>query len=159
MDAQSRERPRPGAWRPRCDPRRGKPPGKKSQAVDAVYCVTIEAENGAPPTEAGIEAEIEQGTNMAEVAAEIGIEQFVYSSVAGADSETGIPNFESKYDIERRILALGLPATILRPVTMMQNYERQREVIEDGILASPLPRASRCRPSTPETSVRSPPPR
>lgn len=108
------------------------------ETVDAVYCVTIEAESGTTPTEAGIEAEIEQGTNMAEVAAEIGIEQFVFSSVAGAERDTGIPNFESKYDIEQRIHDLGLPATILRPVTIMQNYERQREVILNGTLASPL---------------------
>ena len=108
------------------------------EVVDAVYCVTVEAESGTAPTEAGIEAEIKQGTNMAEVAAEIGIEQFVYSSVAGAERDTGIPNFESKYDIERRIHDLGLPATILRPVTIMQNYERQREVILNGTLASPL---------------------
>lgn len=108
------------------------------ETVDAVYCVTVEAESGAMPTEAGIEAEIEQGTNMAEVAAEVGVEQFVYSSVAGAERATGIPNFESKYDVERRIRDLGLPATILRPVTIMQNYERQRELILNGTLASPL---------------------
>ncbi|WP_227356092.1 NmrA/HSCARG family protein [Haladaptatus salinisoli] len=108
------------------------------EAVDAVYCVTIEAESGTIPTEAGIEAEIEQGTNMAEVASENGIEQFVFSSVTGAERDTGIPNFESKYDIEQRIHDLGLPATILRPVTIMQNYERQREMILNGTLASPL---------------------
>ncbi|WP_231189530.1 NmrA/HSCARG family protein [Haladaptatus sp. DYF46] len=108
------------------------------ETVDAVYCVTIEAESGTTPTEAGIEAEIEQGTNMAEVAAENGIEHFVFSSVAGAERDTGIPNFESKYDIEQRIYDLGLSATILRPVTIMQNYERQRETILNGNLASPL---------------------
>lgn len=109
-----------------------------AEIVDAVYCVTIEAESGTTPTAAGIEAEIEQGTNMAEVAAESGVEHFVFSSVAGAERDTGIPNFESKYNIEQRIHDLGLPATILRPVTFMQNYERQREAILNGTLASPL---------------------
>ncbi|MFB9808033.1 NmrA/HSCARG family protein [Haladaptatus pallidirubidus] len=129
------------------------------ETVDAIYCVTIEVESGTTPTEAGIEAEIEQGTNMAEVAAEIGIEHFVFSSVAGAERDTGIPNFESKYDIEQRVHDLGLPATILRPVTIMQNYERQREVILNGNLVSPSPRVPRCRWSMSETSARLPPPR
>ncbi len=100
------------------------------KAVDAVYCVTTPAE--------GVDAEIEQGTNMVEVAADGRIEHFVFSSARGAERDTGIPHFDSKYAVEQRIRDLELPATIIRPVAFMQNYEYQREVILNGTLASPL---------------------
>lgn len=101
------------------------------EEVECVYCVTTFFE-------AGTDTEVEQGTNMAEAAAEAGVEQFVFSSVGGADRDTGLAHFESKHRIERRIEELGLPATIVRPVYFMQNFEGQREEIEGGTLAQPL---------------------
>jgi uncharacterized protein YbjT (DUF2867 family) len=99
--------------------------------VDAVFCVT-------QFFTAGHEGEVEHGTNLAEVAADVGVEHFVFSSVGGAERDTGIPHFDSKYEIEERIRDLGLPATIIRPVFFMQNFEGQREDITDGTLALPL---------------------
>jgi uncharacterized protein YbjT (DUF2867 family) len=87
---------------------------------------------------AGHEGEVEHGTNLAEVAADVGVEHFVFSSVGGAERDTGIPHFDSKYEIEERIRDLGLPATIIRPVFFMQNFEGQREDITDGTFALPL---------------------
>ncbi len=100
------------------------------EVVDAVYCVTTPAE--------GVATEIEQGTNMAEVAVDAGIEHFVFSSARGAERDTGVPHFDSKYEVEQRIHDLGLPATIIRPVAFMQGYERQREAILNGTFALPL---------------------
>ena len=75
---------------------------------------------------------------MAEVAADVGVDHFVFSSVGGAERGTGIPHFDSKWQIERRVRELDLPATIIRPVFFMQNFERQREDIMEGTLALPL---------------------
>ena len=99
--------------------------------VDAVFCVT-------QFFTAGHDGEIEHGTNVAEVAADIGVDHFVFSSVGGAERDTGIPHFDSKWQIEQRVRELDLPATIIRPVFFMQNFERQREDIMDGTLALPL---------------------
>lgn len=100
------------------------------ETVDAVYCVTTPAE--------GIDTEIEQGTNMAEVAADAGIEHVVFSSAQGAEHNTGVPHWDSKYEIEQRLHNLELPTTTIRIAALMQNYERQREMILNGTLASPL---------------------
>ena len=99
--------------------------------ADAVYAMTNF-------WEAGYEGEIEQGTNLAEVAAEVGIDHYVFSSVGGADRDTGISHFDSKWEIERRIRELDLPATVVRPVFFMQNFEGMREDIEGGTLATGL---------------------
>lgn len=107
---------------------------KVVEAVDAVYCMTHFS--------AGYHGEVEQGTNMAEVAAAAGIEQFVFSSVGGAERNTGVPHFESKWEVEQRIRDLDLPATIIRPVFFMQNFEMQRETIANGTVAFPLAEGS-----------------
>lgn len=88
--------------------------------------------------EAGYDEEIEQGTNLAEVADEEGVDHFVFSSVGGAERDTGISHFDSKWEIEERIRELDLPATIVRPVFFMQNFEGMREDIEQGTLAMGL---------------------
>lgn len=98
------------------------------EAVDAVFCVTT-GENGEA------DAEIEQGTNMADVAADAGIEHFVFSSAPG---DTGVPHWDAKHAVEQHIHDLELPATFIRPAAFMQNFERQRETILNGILAFPL---------------------
>lgn len=53
--------------------------------VDGVYCVT-------DFYEAGYDGEVAQGKNMTEVADNAGIEYFVFSSVGGAERDTGIPH-------------------------------------------------------------------
>src|SRR5262245_29766781 len=50
--------------------------------------------------EGGVRREVEQGTRLAELAQEVGVVHFVYSSVQSADHDTGIPHFESKWQIE-----------------------------------------------------------
>lgn len=69
----------------------------------------------------GIEAEVRQGKSVAQTAAETSVGHLVYSSVGGADRHSAVPHFESKWEIERHIRELGLPATILRPVFFMEN--------------------------------------
>jgi uncharacterized protein YbjT (DUF2867 family) len=99
--------------------------------VDAVFGVTNFWEHG-------YDHEVQEGTNLAEVAADVGVEHFVFSSVGGAERDTNISHFDSKYEIEERIRELDLPATIVRPVFFMQNFEGMRESIENGTLAMAL---------------------
>ncbi len=47
----------------------------------------------------------------------------VYSSVAGADRETGVAHFASKARVEEYIWSIGATATVLRPVFFMENWE------------------------------------
>jgi uncharacterized protein YbjT (DUF2867 family) len=62
----------------------------------------------------------------------------VFSSVGGAERETGIPHFDSKFEIEVMIDDSGLPATLVRPVFFAQNLEGFRDSIEEGTLAMGL---------------------
>ena len=71
----------------------------------------------------GIAGEIRQGQNLANAAAgNAEVKHFIYSSAAGAPLKTGVPFFDSKAAIEDHIRALGLPATIFRPVYFMFNF-------------------------------------
>jgi uncharacterized protein YbjT (DUF2867 family) len=65
------------------------------------------------PFEDGTEGETRRGKLMADIAKENGIEHLVYSSVANADKNTGIPHFESKYKVEQHIKSLGIPLSVL----------------------------------------------
>lgn len=87
---------------------------------------------------AGVEGEVKQGKAFARAAKDAGVKHFVYSSVGGAERKTGIPHFESKWEIENEIRKLDLPATILRPVFFMDNWVRSRKEILEGRLLNPL---------------------
>lgn len=90
------------------------------------------------PFEAGYEGEEIEGINIADISAEEGVRHFVYSSVAGAESDTGPGWVVSKHHIEQHIQQLGLPATVWRPVTFMENFLRQKDEILSGKLAGSL---------------------
>jgi uncharacterized protein YbjT (DUF2867 family) len=80
--------------------------------------------------------EVFQGKTLAEAAKAANIAHFVYSSAAGADQHTGVPEQESKYAIEQSIHSLDLPATILRPTFLMENF--QIPALRQSILAGSL---------------------
>lgn len=88
--------------------------------------------------EAGYDGEVQQGRNLADLAKRMDIAHFVQSSVGSAREETSVPHFESKAEIEAHVEQLGLPATILRPVFFMQNWEAMRAQIFHGRLQQPL---------------------
>ena len=85
---------------------------------------------------AGAKREVQQGKNLAEVARKARVEHLVYSSVGGAERNSGIDHWESKWEIEKYIRKLGLPSTILRPVAFMENYYVDQ--VEIGILRGKL---------------------
>jgi uncharacterized protein YbjT (DUF2867 family) len=70
---------------------------------------------------AGSDGERRHGINLAEAVAHAGAPRLVYVSGAGADRPTDVPVFESKRAVEERIRALGLDATVLAPVYLMEN--------------------------------------
>lgn|SRR5690606_9093354 len=72
--------------------------------------------------EVGFDGEIRQGKNVADAAKAANVQHFVYTSVGGAERNSGIPHFESKWQIEQHIGQLGLPTTIFRPVAFMENF-------------------------------------
>ena len=89
------------------------------------------------PFEDGTEGEIRRGKLMADIAKENNIEHLLYSSVAKADKNTGIPHFESKYKVEQHIKNLGIPYTIIGPTFFMENLLGPG--LEQGQLDLPLP--------------------
>jgi uncharacterized protein YbjT (DUF2867 family) len=72
--------------------------------------------------EKGIEKEITQGITLATLGKEYGVKHFLYSSVYGADQNTGVPHIDSKFKIENRVKQLGLPFTIIRPTSLYENF-------------------------------------
>jgi uncharacterized protein YbjT (DUF2867 family) len=88
----------------------------------------------------GARREVQQGRNLAEAGKKAGIAHFVYSSVGGAERNSGIDHWESKWEIEKHIRGLGLPATMLRPVAFMENcYIDQVEIaLLKGKLMDPI---------------------
>jgi len=80
----------------------------------------------------GAKREVLQGKNVAAAAKKANVQHLIYSSVGGAERKTGIPHWESKWEIENSIRSLHLPATILRPVAFMESYYIDQ--VELGIL-------------------------
>ena len=92
------------------------------------------------PFEDGTEGEIRRGKLMADIAKENKVEHLVYSSVANANKNTGIPHFESKYKVEQHIKNLGIPHTIIGPTFFMENLLGPG--LENGQLTLPLSSSS-----------------
>ena len=84
----------------------------------------------------GITGEIQQGKNTADAAKSCNVKHLIYSSVGGAERNSGIAHFESKFVVEEYIRSINLPATILRPVSFMENY--YIPIVEKGILKGRL---------------------
>ena len=110
-------------------------PASVRRAVEGAYGV-FSVQNF---MEAGFDGEIRQGKIIADAAKAAGVQHFVYSSVVSPDRRTGLPHFESKWQIEQHIGQGGLSHTILRPAFFMQNwYSYTREPILNGTLPLPL---------------------
>ncbi len=68
--------------------------------ADAVFAMST-------PFEAGMGAETQQGVTVADAAKAAGA-YLVYTSVGSADKKTGIPHFDSKYEVEKHIAKIGV---------------------------------------------------
>jgi uncharacterized protein YbjT (DUF2867 family) len=105
---------------------------KQLQGVYGVCCILT--------YEHGIKKEILQGIGLADVAKQNNIGHFVYSSVIACDLNTGIPHWESKALIEEHIKKTGLPYTIIRPASLLENFliPQVKGRILKGNLPSPV---------------------
>ena len=83
----------------------------------------------------GIKREVQQWKNIAEAARKVGAEHFVYSSVDGAERNTGITRWETK-EVEKHLRNLKLPMTVVRPVSFMETYQILE--VEVGLLKGKL---------------------
>jgi len=86
----------------------------------------------------GTDAETRQGIAATDAAKAAGV-HLVFTSVGSANRQTGIPHFDSKYEVEKHIAKIGVRATILAPVAFMENLYFIREQLAKGIYASALP--------------------
>ncbi|MEW2288462.1 NmrA family NAD(P)-binding protein [Streptomyces sp. NPDC047841] len=91
------------------------------------------------PFEAGVDAEVDQGRAILAAAADARVPHLVFSSVAGADQDSGVPHFQSKARIEAELAAGDVPYTILGPTYFFDNALGGAERILDGVLDLPLP--------------------
>jgi uncharacterized protein YbjT (DUF2867 family) len=88
----------------------------------------------------GTEGETRRGRAVAESAARADVPLVVYSSVGGAERETGIPHFESKRRVEEVLTGL-VPAVFVRPTFFMENLSRAlgAEDAPEFVLRLPIP--------------------
>jgi len=84
----------------------------------------------------GAKREVRQGKNVADAAKRARVPHLLYSSVGGADRGAEITHWRTKWQIELYIRELGLPATVLRPVSFMETYYIPD--VEKGILQGRL---------------------
>ncbi|MFG1603189.1 NmrA/HSCARG family protein [Actinoplanes sp. NPDC049265] len=92
-------------------------------------------------TLADIEGETRQGVALVDASVAAAVPHLVFSSVGGAERDSGVPHFESKRRVEEHLEKSGLPATIVRPVAFMENFSFLAPAVENGeiVLRMPLP--------------------
>src|SRR6266550_2876191 len=107
---------------------------RASRGVDTVFAMST-------PFEGGDKKETREGINIVRATAKVGVQHLVYTSVAGADRATGIPHFDSKFEVEKEIRRSGVPFTIVAPVFFMENFlaDWMAAGIARGSIAMALP--------------------
>lgn len=89
------------------------------------------------PGNLAAEDEVRHGISIANIAAETGINHFVYSSGASVGNElTGVPRFDAKPRIEAHIRQLDMTTTIIRPMIFMEMLVRPGFGLDQGRLVS-----------------------
>ncbi len=68
----------------------------------------------------GFDREVVQGRNVADAAADAGVEHVVYASAGKDEAAHGIPSWEAKRQVEAHMRGLGLSFTSLRPQALME---------------------------------------
>jgi uncharacterized protein YbjT (DUF2867 family) len=111
---------------------------RAARGVDTVFAMST-------PFEAGAKTETNEGINIVRAAVRVRVKHLVYSSVAGADRASGIPHFDSKFEVEKEIRRSGIPFTIVAPVFFMENFlaEWMAAGIAQGSIAIAVPATRR----------------
>ena len=85
----------------------------------------------------GYDGEVRQGKRLIDAAVEEGVEHVVLTSVAGADESTGIPHFDSKWEVEQYLHQTDINWSIVRPVEFMDNWLWSVDQVKGGHLVDP----------------------
>ncbi|PWW60210.1 NmrA/HSCARG family protein [Actinokineospora spheciospongiae] len=88
-----------------------------------------------------VEAETRQGVALVDAVVSAAVPNVVFSSVGGAERDSGVPHFESKRRVEEHLEKSGLHATLVRPVAFMDNFASPGPTVDNGevVLRWPLP--------------------
>ncbi|WP_193081647.1 NmrA/HSCARG family protein [Brevibacterium aurantiacum] len=106
------------------------------RGATAAFAMTTFAGRG------GTRSEIEHGRAIGSAAERADVNRLVYSSVGGAERETGILHFESKRRVEEHLEALDLETTFIRPTFFMDNFASFSQPSMDGdtlVVRLPIP--------------------
>jgi uncharacterized protein YbjT (DUF2867 family) len=103
---------------------------KALQGATSLFAMTT-------PFGGGTQAETRQGISAADAAKAAGV-HLVFTSVGSADRRTGVPHFDSKYEIEKHIAKIGVRASVLAPVYFMENLYFGKQQLAKGFYATPL---------------------
>jgi uncharacterized protein YbjT (DUF2867 family) len=98
------------------------------------------------PFEGGTQAETRQGMSAADAAKAAGV-HLVFTSVGSANRQTGVPHFDSKYEVEKHIAKIGVRATVLAPVYFMENLYFRKRAAREGHLRHAAPTDETARAS------------
>src|SRR6267378_267392 len=111
---------------------------RAARGVDTVFAMST-------PYERGADTETREGINILRAASAVGVTHLVYTSVAGADRASGIPHFDSKFEVEKEMRRSGVPFTIVAPVFFMENFlaDWLAAGIAKGSIAMALPATRR----------------
>src|SRR5258706_3308904 len=90
------------------------------------------------PFGGGTAAETRQGVAAADAAKAAGV-HLVFTSVNSANRRTGVPHFDSKYEVEKHIAKIGARATILATAFFMESLYYGKEQLAKGIYPVALP--------------------
>lgn len=87
------------------------------------------------------DAETLHGTIMVDIAAATGLRHVVYSSVPAAAEHTGVPHFDCKHAIEKRLEQQEVDHTVVAPTWLMENFLESWHVenFREGRLLLPYP--------------------
>ncbi|MGV9673422.1 NmrA/HSCARG family protein [Gordonia sp. NPDC003504] len=91
------------------------------------------------PFETGVDAELVQGDAIITAATASALPYLVFSSVASANMNTGVPHFDSKYRVEQRLAATSIPHTIVGPTYFYDNIFGSKDAIDAGLLLMGMP--------------------
>jgi uncharacterized protein YbjT (DUF2867 family) len=111
---------------------------RAARGVNTVFAMST-------PYESGETTETREGINIVRAASSAGVTHLVYTSVAGADRATGVPHFDSKFEVEKEVRRSGVPFTIVAPVFFMENFlaDWMKAGIAQGSIAMAVPATRR----------------
>jgi len=103
------------------------------RGLDVVFAVTTPY--------AGAESEVAQGRALVDAASRAKVPHFIYSSVSNANAATGIPHFDSKFEVEKYLAGTELNWTVTAPVFFTDNVIAPWNLgaIGEGLFRQALP--------------------